>query len=390
MKNFDIIIVGGGASGSVLACMLAKNGARICVFDKNENIAKKLLVTGNGKCNLTNKNLSSEFYNQNIDDFLKFGTEDTTQFFKTIGLETYFDQAGRCYPISNTAKSVVAVIENQFKKHKISFVGCAEVEKVTTQNGKYVIELNGETYCSKSIVFATNLCQNVKNILSGFGVSTSKENPSLVALKTIQSTKRLDGTRLENVCVKADCNGKTKTEFGEILFKKQGLSGICIFNLSTLFARLGSFAGKVTIDIFPRLSHSDIVGILVNNSKIFDNVFESLVTLMQKEVAREVLKRANLDENCCCDLLSENDFENLAKIIKHLSFDVCGTYDNNQVLSGGVDLKDLTNSLESKVQKNLYCCGELCNVDGECGGYNLQWAFASANAVAKDIVKKIK
>ena len=111
---------------------------------------------------------------------------------------------------------------------------------------------------------------------------------------------------------------------------------------------------------------------------------------MQKEVAREILKRANLDENCCCDLLSEKDFENLAKTIKHLSFDVCGTYDNNQILSGGVDLKDLTNSLESKVQKDLYCCGELCNVDGECGGYNLQWAFASANAVAKDIVKKIK
>ena len=122
MKKYDFLIVGGGASGSALAVMLARKGQQVAVVDKNAFPAKKLLVTGNGKCNITNKNLSSAYYNQNIDKFLKeFGFEQAKEFFSSIGIEFFSDDEERCYPLSQSAKSVVNSFINQFEKLKIDF-----------------------------------------------------------------------------------------------------------------------------------------------------------------------------------------------------------------------------------------------------------------------------
>ena len=142
MQKFDVCIVGGGASGSVLAIMLAKKGKTVCVVDKFLEPAKKLLVTGNGRCNITNKNLDSKFYNQNIDCFLKdFGYAQIVNFFESIGIDLYADSEGRCYPISNSAKSVQVAIKNQFDLLGIKFVAETEVVDIEKNKDEFLTKL---------------------------------------------------------------------------------------------------------------------------------------------------------------------------------------------------------------------------------------------------------
>ena len=386
MQKFDICIVGGGASGSVLAIMLAKKGKKVCVVDRFLEPAKKLLVTGNGKCNITNKNLSSEFYNQNIDDFLKdFGFEQTQSFFESIGIDIYADKEGRCYPISNSAKSVQIAIKNQFEKLDISFFGGVEIDDIKRENEKFITKIDDEEIISNRLVLTCGINNFSKNICQKFGIKVRNEVPSLVALKTKQSTKRLDGLRANDVLVKAICKGFEREEVGEILFKDHGLSGIVIFDLSSLFAKNSCFEGKISINLLKNWSKTQIFEKLTAKVDIFQTVDLMMQSMFSKELANEILHRANIDLNMQTKNLSKNNFENIVEIITNFEFDIVGHYDNNQVLSGGVKLDELTKNLESKKVPNLYFSGELCDVDGICGGYNLQWAWASVFAVAKDI-----
>lgn len=384
MNIYDVLIVGGGASGSVLAIMLAKCNKRVCVVDQNEYPAKKLLVTGNGRCNITNKKINSSYYNQNIDSFLsKFNSQQTIEFFENIGVYAYADSEGRFYPISNTAKSVVHAIKNQFEKHNITFV--SDSVKNIKKESNFVVTTKTQQFSAKNVVIATGNINN--SFLNDFNIDFSQNCPSLVALKTKQNTKRLQGIRLSDVSVTAECCENKKQQVGEVLFKQDGLSGICIFNLSTIFAREKLFSGKISIDIFPNKTHDQIVSILQNNKTIFSTACDMLQGIVHKEIALEILKRVNILPEADCSIFDSNTICSLANIIKKLQFDVVGAYDNNQVVSGGVKLNQLTNSLELKICKNLYFCGEVCDVDAECGGYNLQWAFCSANVVCNAICK---
>jgi hypothetical protein len=248
-----------------------------------------------------------------------------------------------------------------------------------------VVKTENDEFCSKNLVVACGCNQNILNLLKNFGVLQKPLVPSLVALKTVQNTKRLEGIRLSGVKVTAQCGKIKKTQFGEILFKNSGLSGICVFNLSTIFARQNSFVGKLIVDIFPNISKEKLASEISKNAQIFTSTSEMLLGMLHKELAFEVLKRAGINSEDLCKRLMTTQIDKIADIIKNFEFDVCGYYDNNQVYCGGVELESLTQNLESKTTKKLYFCGEICNVDGECGGYNLQWAFSSASAVATAI-----
>ena len=388
MIFFDVAVVGGGASGSVLAIMLASGGKRVCIFDGQDFVAKKLLATGNGRCNITNNNMKSGFFNQNIDVFLqKFDQNATKNFFEGLGVKIYADSEGRCYPVSNTAKSVVFALQNKLKKLGVTVFNNTKVTYIKFDT-QYQITSGQTKVCAKNVVVCCGPNASTYDMLKNFDIKTVAQNPSLVALKTKQSTKRLDGTKLSGVKVVAKIGAKQKEQFGEVLFKQNGLSGICIFNLSTMFARVGSFNGKIVIDIFPKIDEQELCKIIEHNSKIFDCAIDMLLPLLNKEVALEVLKQADVVPDKPSKNLDIVTLQKIAHTIKNLSFDVVGSYDNNQVVSGGVDLSSLTTSLQSKVHKGLYFAGEVCNVDGECGGYNLQWAFCSAFVVANKILGK--
>lgn len=382
MKNYKTIILGGGASACM--CALFAKEKDIAMIDSNSKPAKKLLVTGNGRCNLSHLGMNSEQFNTNIDNYLnRFGVSDTLEYFKSLGLEWYADDELRVYPFSNSAKSVQDVIINHLN-NRVDFYGDEKIlQVIKNENIFKVITDKNEYKCEKLVV---GLGGNAGNILDNLGVKYNKFVPSLVSLKT-NSTRELSGIRLSDVRVNAiNHKGQTMIRDGEVLFKDSGLSGIVIFDVSTLFSRTGVFEGEISIDLIKNMSMKELLRLLENRKKITNsNVDKLFVGMFQNSVANEILKQSKINTNIKTKDLTKSDIEKLAKIIKGLKFKINGSYDNNQVFSGGVPLSDLTNDLEHKKIKNLYFIGEICDVDGECGGYNLQWAWTSGRIVGEQL-----
>ncbi len=377
---FDVIILGAGASGMMCASTIKRK--KVAVVDQAKNAAKKIMVTGNGRCNLGNNSISSKFYNRNIDSFLKqFSEIETAKFFSDLGLVTYVDDEGRIYPISNSAKSVMDILE--YGARKASFFLGERIKNIKREGTSFVVNLETKIITSPKIVVATG--GGSDEILKMLKVPYKEFVPSLVSLKSKQ-TRDLNGTRVSNVLVKAtNAFGKTRSEKGEVLFRENGLSGIVIFNLSTLYARSGRFEGKVEIDLLPDLSEQTLKDILRKRKSLEARLDKFFVGMFANSVANEIFKQSKLNTNAPCATLKENEILILANTIKNMQFNVCGALDNNQVFSGGVPLEDLDENLMHKNLQGVYFVGEICDVDGVCGGYNLQWAWTSGHIVGEEI-----
>jgi len=382
MKKYEVIIIGCGASGSM--CALTTKSKSVAVVDMATKPAKKILVTGNGRCNLTNINLNSSFYNQNIDKYLKrFNVKDTLNFFNELGLEYCNDEEGRVYPISNSAKSVVDVLVNQLE-HKVDIYCENCVENIKINKGLFEIKTNkNEFVCEKLVISSGGY--SLIDVLKSLDINYVTNNPSLVSLKCDNLKRELNGIKVSNVSVTATNGRETKSEIGEVLFKENGLSGIVIFNLSTLFARNKEFKGNIVIDLLHKISDKELINKLFTRMNLHVKMSKFFVGMFQNALADEILRRAKIDTNLNSNKLQKNQIEDLAKVIKNLSFNVVGCFDNNQVFSGGVDLNVLDDNLMSKKVPNLYFCGEVCDVDGVCGGYNLQWAWTSGKIVGDSL-----
>lgn len=383
MEKYDVIILGCGACGSMSGIVGGKKGRKILIIDKELKPAKKILATGNGRCNLTNMNMSSNFFNQNIDAFLKrFSCKETIDFFANLGLNTYADSEGRVYPLSNSAKSVTDIINISLKENNIEFLGGNEVKNVK-KNNNFIVETDEKTFECDKLVFALG-GKNIALAREFFDEEIVNPKPSLVPLKANVS-RSLVGAKISNCLVKLTLpSGEMFTDKGEVLFKENGLSGICIFNLSARLARLGDFKGKISIDLFPNFSLSQIEKMIKNRpqTRKICQIFDGLLL---PSIGYEILNRVKLNEEKTISSLSEKDIQTLAKFIKGLDFEIKGVYDNNQVFSGGVKLSSLNENLESKKTKGLFFGGEACDVDGECGGYNLQWAWTSGKIIGDSL-----
>ena len=381
MKYYEVIIIGCGASG--IMCALKSKQKNIAIIDSNTKPAKKILVTGNGRCNLTNINLTSKHYNVNIDKFLnKFDVNKTLSFFNSLGLETYSDEEGRVYPISNSAKSVVDVLVNKLDKF-INLILGKQVTSIKKENNLFIIEAEDELFSCKKLVIATG--GNSKSILEQLKIDYCPFIPSLVALKS-NSVKDLNGIKVSNVLVTCvNSLGQSKSEKGEVLFKEGGLSGIVIFNMSSLFSRINNFKGKILIDLLPQISEQSLIAKLNNRKNLNVKLDKFFVGFFQNAIANEIFKQAKINTNINSLNLTDIQIKCLVKVIKNLSFSVDGCFDNNQIFSGGVALENLNENLCSKKDSNLFFAGEVCNVDGECGGYNLQWAWTSGSIVGESL-----
>lgn len=382
MKEFDVIILGGGASGCM--CALNCSNKSVAIIDNNNKIAKKLLVTGNGRCNITNLHIESSFYNTNIDKFLhRFNSQDTLTFFEKLGLICYHDEEGRFYPLSNSAKSVTEVIENALEKRNVKLFLNQSVVKVEKNGDKFHIKtLQDEFTCSK-LVLALGKFDG--ELLKDFKLDAIKTIPSLVAIKANVS-RGLANTKVKDVLVKAYLNsGALKIEKGEVLFRENGLSGIVIFNLSSMFARNKKFEGKVVINLLPQYDKKALFKMLKERTKINLPLSKFFDGLFVRQVGYEILTRAKLDESKDSENLTKEELELLCHIIQNLEFKVLGHLDNSQVTSGGLSLNNFNENLEAKNIPNLFACGEICDVDGQCGGYNLQWAWSSGYIVGQNL-----
>lgn len=382
MKNYKVIIIGAGASG--VMCAIATKEKNIAIIDKNTKPLKKVLVTGNGRCNLTNLKTTSKNYNQNIDKFLsKFNIQKTLEFFESIGLETFADEENRIYPISNSSKSVVDVLMQKLN-NKADLILGQSVESVEKTSNGFIVKTDIETFSCEKLVIATG-GNSVENIFKDLNIKYKNFYPSLVAVKS-KDVKDLNGVKVSNVLVTAtNSKGEIKKELGEVLFKDGGLSGIVIFNISSIFARISSFKGLIEIDLLPNLSIQQLTKKLEKRKELNVNLDKFFVGMFQNSVANEIFKQTKINTNINSLKLTNEQITKLAKTIKNLKFEVYDCFDNNQIHSGGVKLENLTDELMCKQINNLYFAGEVCDVDGECGGFNLQWAWTSGFVVGDSL-----
>lgn len=390
MEKRKTIIIGGGASGLMCALIANLNGEKVTVLESDVKVGKKILVSGNGRCNFTNSNILPNSYNQNIDKFInRFSPLQVVDFFKFLGVEPFKDDAGRWYPNSNLSSSILDVLLNRLNLFNTEIKTLTTVTNVIKQKNGYLVETNNGSFECEKVVLACG-SNKLTNIFDSLNLSYKKFVPSLCALKVKQKVNELSGIRLPNVRVTLKTNGVTYSEFGEVLFKDDGLSGICVMNLSSYLARLNNFNGVVSINLFPEKDVKHLVEYLINRKNLLNGMPASkfFLGMYHKNIGYEILRRANININQNVGDFNIEILEKIANVMLNFSFDVVGYYNNNQVFSGGVELSELTENLESKNNKNFYVCGEACDVDGVCGGYNLQWAWASGFIVGESLGKK--
>lgn len=372
-----LIIIGGGASGLMLASILNNKKANIdiTIIEKEDHVGKKILLSGNGRCNLSNTNLTPNCYNNEF-GYNIANSFDTISYFNSIGLLTTTDSENRAYPLSNVSNNVLDVLRKSISDALI--INNEAINRINIVNNQYeLISSNFNYYYADFLVIAAGgktyykECNSytLANMLSH---KVCLLRPSLTYLKVKENLASIENLRCK---VKASLfanNILLYEDFGEVLFKKDAISGIVIFQLSSIIARNHYMSYVIKLD----LAYNYTIEQLCN----YINKFKSLDGMFAKMINQYILKNAK-----------SNNTLDIAYTIKNLSFNVIEPVDfkNAQVTSGGVDVNELNENLESVLHKNLYFSGEIINVDGICGGYNLQFAFASANKIANDIILKV-
>lgn len=409
MEKIKIAIIGGGASGLVSAISFAKalkhrNNVEIVVLERLDRVGKKILATGNGRCNLSNLNTNEKYYHSKNPKFVKdvlsqFNFKDTIAFFKSIGLICRIEEDGRLYPYSNQASSVLDILRMEVQHLGIKEICDFEVNNIKKHKNKFIISsTNNQKYEASKIILSTggNAQPNLGSNGSGYKLLKSLSHtitdisPSLVQIKSDSKiVKALNGIKV-NAEAKIICNNKViRKEKGELLFTEYGLSGILILQLSTIIKNFKAQNIKISVDIMPEFEKNNVKEIIQNkiskeNWKSLENFF---VGILNKKVGQMILKSAGIYPlSRKANSLSSSEINKIVETIKDWQFNITGTmsWNNAQVTSGGVNTEEFdSSSLESKKIKNLYVTGELLDVDGDCGGFNLQWAWSTGFIAGK-------
>lgn len=385
----SILIIGGGASGLMCAYMLAKNGKSVKVFEKNQRVGNKLLATGNGKCNLTNLNISVQDYNTMLvkDIIGEISPQRVIGEFAQMGLLTKSDSEGRVYPYSESANTLLNVLIRRLDEFGVEFICDTVVGKIVPLDGQWKVITNNGEYIGGKVVFAcgsnATSGSDSLNLIKSLGHNVIPFRYAIAPL-LCDEIKGANGVRAK-VNATMFINGeKTMGERGEFLFKNDALSGILAFRLSSTLARYRKEVKscKVVIDFVPDMTLEQLEEFIYSNCY----AISPLEGILHKALAFNVIARVPMDRSLIMSHKKAHDLANGCK-----SFEVnilgVGAKANAQVACGGVDLNELDmNTLQSKLHSGLYCIGESVDVDGLCGGCNLHWAWASAMAASKDMI----
>ena len=407
-----VIVIGAGPAGMMAAIRAAENGANVILFEKNNRLGKKLSITGKGRCNITNIADNAEVI-KNIPGngkFLysalkNFSTADTVNFFENLGLKTKIERGGRIFPQSDNAADVIEVLENKLNLLGVDIklnsrvteifadnkkIRGVEVDKKFFDADKIILATGGKSYpatgsTGDGFIFAEKLGHTITEIL-----------PALVPLEVEEDfIKDLQGLSLKNVRVTLNADNKKISEiFGEMLFTHFGISGPIILTLSRTVAKLLSEKKfvELLINLKPALTAEQLnLRILRDFEKFKHKIIKnSLVELLPQKLIPIILDLAYIDENKKIDEITKIERLRLIKILQNLPLTITKTRPISEaiVTAGGISVKEINPAtMESKIIKNLFIVGEVADIDGFTGGFNLQAAWAMGNAAGINSTK---
>lgn len=394
-----VAIIGGGASGLCCAIEAAKGKNQVTIFEAKDRVGKKILATGNGRCNMLNAFAGEEDYSS--PNFVhgvlsRCNPKEVRHFFEELGLYTRQDEEGRVYPLSNQATSVLDVLRLECERVGVKTVCGKEVTQISKKGKSFIV--HGEAY--DKVVICCGSKAAVKNfagyeLMKGMGHTVTKLMPGLTKLtvKDNTYTKQLKGIRHKAKLSLYIDSKKLKEEDGELLFADYGLSGIAVMQLSSLIARYfksSKLLPVVSCDFVAEMDFNELydkVKRIIRHSS--EMKCENLLTgFMPKKLGEVVVKSAGVPTTKAVGNLTEKEIKLIVSLAKKFSFEILSLrpFEDAQVVCGGAMLKEFDKyTLESLKCKGLYACGEILDVDGPCGGYNLLWAFASGITVGRQI-----
>lgn len=404
----DIIIIGGGAAGLLSAVYLKKKNPKlnIRILEALPRVGKKLLLTGNGRCNISNKNITiSRYHGENVSfaeyALNKYDLEFTADFFESIGVPFVYE-GDKAFPSSLQAGSVVDCLRFAAEESGIIIHTDTKVTNIQTLKNQYRVWADKISFVCDTVIVATGLYSggykcgsdgSMFELLKKAGFKTVDTTPAIVQLKTENDiTKQLKGIKVDaNVVLKSGAK-VVREEFGEVLFCDYGLSGPPVMQISREVPRNKNFM-TLSLDIMPEISLDDLkVKIKARSENLKARPLEEFFTgMLQKRIGQVILKQCGLKLSDKAEVLKDNDIDRIAKMIKSFDFKVLDTtgFINSQVTAGGISTNEFINdTMQSKSYKNFYAVGEILDIDGDCGGFNLQWAWSSAFCACDDILRK--
>ncbi len=391
----DIAVIGGGASG-LAAAVEAKTAlpqAKVVILEKLDRVGKKILATGNGRCNLSNINLTSDHYHGSVKNVMRIigSTPSAKEFFGGLGLLCIADSKGRIYPRSNSAATVLNAL--RLKAQQLGVIERCGFEAnfiESTPNCFKISTVSGEKFpCKRIIVAAGGYAApqfgtdgSVIRLMRSKGCHTTKICPAVAPLRVRpELLKGLKGVRVKGRVTAYSGGRFLKEEVGEIQFTENALSGICVFNMAHLFSH---YEGKLTLrlDLAEDMVMDQLLGYLrvIQYQRGKQTLEELLTGMFPRNLATYLTKRAlGKPLNEPISSIRENELRQLAQLVKNLEFDVTGSssWKDAQVTSGGISGDCIDERLQLRSEKGIFLCGEILDVDGDCGGYNLQWAWSS-------------
>lgn len=398
---YDVAIIGAGASGMAAAISAKQENEKLKVvlIEALPRIGKKILATGNGRCNLSN--LSADEYNYNttaVSGVLKqYPPKKIVDFFSSIGLECIRDSESRVYPMSNMATSVLDCLRFEIERLGVDVLTETKVVSLKNTNGIFIINSDIRT---KRVILSTGSKASPSQgsdgsgypLLESLGHSITPLYPGLVQLTVKENVKPLKGVKVK-ASVKLKKNGSDLpcVSNGEVLFTDYGLSGIAIMDVSR---SVRNHKSVCDLNIQPELSISDVIDFIVRAKRHNPDLAleDALTGIIPKKLGQFIIKKAGLRADVVLNKLSFQQIKCVSEHIKSLEFSVTGTrgYENAQITVGGADISEINmTTLESEKVKGLYCTGEVLDVDAPCGGFNLQWAWASGLTAGKYAAKSL-
>ena len=407
MRKRHVIIVGAGASGLVAAITAAREGAKVTLIEQKDRVGKKILSTGNGRCNLTNAYMETECFRGDdtsiVSEVLKqFGYEDTIHFFEELGV-ILKDRQGYIYPISDQASTILDVLRMEVERLQIDVLLEHKVEQIKLNKKGFALTTNQKVVYGDAVILATG--GQASPVLgsdgSGYGLAksfghhTSPVVPALVQLIGKGNYfKQISGVRT-NATVSLYVEDKfVASDTGELQLTNYGISGIPVFQISR-YAAKAIYAKKsviAEIDYLPTMDDESLKEFLEKRLLLHGdkNIEDFFVGVFHKKLITMFLKEAKVSLQIAAKDLKEKEWNRLIALFKHFKVQIEDTnaFDQAQICAGGILTSEISfETMESNFVEGLYLTGELLDIDGICGGYNLQWAWSTGYIAGKYAAK---